>query len=110
MSATVGTGTRITAEALEVIRAHGVETFPDECCGALIDVGGVIVDAFKLPNTTSSGAARRFQISPNDYRMSEAQGVGVEGEPSRASIILIRTIRQRRRRTTSSTPGRISAT
>ena len=73
MSATVGTGTRITAEALEVIRAHGVETFPDECCGALIDVGGVIVEAYKLPNTTSSGAARRFRISPNDYRMSEAR-------------------------------------
>ena len=31
MSATVGTGTKITAEALDAIRAHGVETFPDEC-------------------------------------------------------------------------------
>ena len=43
MGAGVGTGTRITATALESIRAHGVSTFPDECCGALIDVGGVIV-------------------------------------------------------------------
>ena len=64
MSAGVGTGTRITERALEAIRAHGAETFPDECCGALIEVGGVIVDAFRLPNTTSSGAARRFQIGP----------------------------------------------
>ena len=109
MSATVGTGTRITAEALEVIRAHGVETFPDECCGALIEVGGVIVDAYKLPNTTSSGAARRFRISPNDYRMSEARASELKGA-SRGSIIRIRTIRPGPRRTISSRRGRISAT
>jgi proteasome lid subunit RPN8/RPN11 len=73
---TTGVGNRvttITAAALEAIRAHGVQTFPDECCGALIDVGGVIVDAFALPNTTTSGAARRFQIGPRDYRASEAR-------------------------------------
>ena len=72
-------GTRITASALEAIRAHGVETFPDECCGALIDVGGIIVDAFKLPNTTSSGAARRFQVSPRDYRAAESRASGLKG-------------------------------
>jgi proteasome lid subunit RPN8/RPN11 len=72
MSAGVGTQTRITAQALEDIRAHGVETFPDECCGALIARDGIIVEAFKLPNTTSSGAARRFKIGPADYRASEA--------------------------------------
>ena len=65
--------TTITAAALEAIRAHGVQTFPDECCGALIAAGGVIVEAFALPNTTTSGAARRFQISPRDYRAAEAR-------------------------------------
>ena len=74
-----GTGTRITASALDAIRAHGAETFPDECCGALVEVGGVIVDAFKLPNTTTSGAARRFQISPRDYRVSEARAAELNG-------------------------------
>ena len=73
MSAEVGTGTRITAGALADIRAHGVATFPDECCGALIAKDGVIIEAFKLPNTTSSGAARRFKIGPADYRASEAR-------------------------------------
>jgi len=79
---TTGVGNRvttITAAALEAIRAHGVQTFPDECCGALIAVGGVIVEAFALPNTTTSGAARRFQISPRDYRASEARATELRG-------------------------------
>jgi proteasome lid subunit RPN8/RPN11 len=79
MSAGVGTSTRITASALEAIRAHGTETFPDECCGALIEVGGLIVDAFRLPNTTSGGAARRFRIGPDDYRASEARASELKG-------------------------------
>jgi proteasome lid subunit RPN8/RPN11 len=79
MSAGVGTSTRITGQALEAIRAHGVETFPDECCGALIEVDGVVVDAFKLPNTTSAGAARRFKIGPGDYRASEARASELKG-------------------------------
>jgi proteasome lid subunit RPN8/RPN11 len=79
MSAGVGASTRITGQALEAIRAHGVETFPDECCGALIEVDGVVVDAFKLPNTTSAGAARRFKIGPGDYRASEARASELKG-------------------------------
>ena len=79
MSAGVGTSTRITAGALEAIRAHGVETFPDECCGALVEVDGLIVDAFRLPNTTSGGAARRFRIGPGDYRASEARASALKG-------------------------------
>jgi proteasome lid subunit RPN8/RPN11 len=79
MSAGVGTSTRITASALEAVRAHGTETFPDECCGALIEVGGLIVDAFRLPNTTSGGAARRFRIGPDDYRASEARASELNG-------------------------------
>jgi proteasome lid subunit RPN8/RPN11 len=79
MSAEVGAGTRITEAALAAIRVHGASTFPDECCGALITVGGVIVDAFALPNTTTSGAARRFQIGPADYRVSEARASELKG-------------------------------
>ena len=32
--------TLIAAAAIETIRHHGAETFPDECCGALIAVDG----------------------------------------------------------------------
>jgi proteasome lid subunit RPN8/RPN11 len=69
----------ITTAAGEAIRAHGAETFPNECCGALIAVDGVIVEAFRLPNTTSSGAARRFRIGPSDYRASEARATELRG-------------------------------
>jgi len=80
MSTGVGSrATTITAAALEAIRTHGVQTFPDECCGALIDVGGMVVEAFALPNTTTSGAARRFMISPRDYRASEARATELRG-------------------------------
>lgn len=61
----------VAPEALEDIRRHAVETYPYECCGALIARGGRIVEAFRLPNTTAGEARRRFQISPSDYRQSE---------------------------------------
>jgi proteasome lid subunit RPN8/RPN11 len=65
--------TTIAADAIETIRLHGAETFPYECCGALIAVDGRIVEAFRLDNTTSSGAARRFRIGPDGYRQAEAR-------------------------------------
>jgi proteasome lid subunit RPN8/RPN11 len=55
------------------IRRHGTETYPNECCGALIASGASIVEAFPLPNTTSEGPRRRFLIGPNDYRLAEAR-------------------------------------
>jgi proteasome lid subunit RPN8/RPN11 len=39
----------------------------------LIEVRGVIVDAFGLQNTTGGGAARRFRIGPDGYRQAEAR-------------------------------------
>jgi proteasome lid subunit RPN8/RPN11 len=65
------TTTTLTAEALQTIREHGTETFPYECCGALIEVDGVVVEAFKMENTTAGGAARRFRIGPDGYRLAD---------------------------------------
>ena len=65
------TATPIAKEALDAIRRHAAETYPNECCGALIASGGRIMEAFPLPNTTGAGARRRFRISPSDYRLSE---------------------------------------
>ena len=61
----------LDAEAEAEIRRHGAETYPNECCGALIANGDRIVEAFRLPNTTAEGARRRFMIGPDDYRMAE---------------------------------------
>jgi proteasome lid subunit RPN8/RPN11 len=55
----------------EAIRRHGEETYPHECCGALVGSGGVIASAVALPNTTDEGPRRRFLVRPSDYQMAE---------------------------------------
>lgn len=55
------------------IRRHGEETFPHECCGALIGKGDQVTDAVALPNTTEEGPRRRFLVRPSDYRLAEQQ-------------------------------------
>ena len=64
----------------EAIRAHGVETYPNECCGALIGRAGVVTATFALPNTTDEGPRRRFLVRPQDYREAEkrASEMGAE--------------------------------
>lgn len=68
-----------TASVVERISRHGVEAYPHECCGALIEIDGDIVDAWPLPNTTSEGARRRFLVSPSDYRAAEARADAIGG-------------------------------
>ena len=60
-------------EVITAIRAHGRETYPNECCGALIGIDGRVTDAFGLPNTTEEGPRRRFLVRPQDYRAAEAR-------------------------------------
>jgi proteasome lid subunit RPN8/RPN11 len=57
----------------QAIRAHGREAYPHECCGALLGHDDVAVEAYALPNTTSEGPRRRFLVSPDDYRSTEAR-------------------------------------
>jgi proteasome lid subunit RPN8/RPN11 len=53
------------------IRRHGQETYPHECCGALVGAVGRVTAAVALPNTTEEGPRRRFLVRPSDYRMAE---------------------------------------
>ena len=55
----------------EAIRAHGVEAYPNECCGALLGHDGVAIHAYPMPNTTEEGPRRRFLVRPQDYREAE---------------------------------------
>jgi proteasome lid subunit RPN8/RPN11 len=66
-------GLRINAEVDSAIRAHGAETYPDECCGALIGRDGIVTDTLALPNTTEDGPRRRFKVRPQDYRAAEGR-------------------------------------
>ncbi len=63
-----------------VIRRHGEETFPHECCGALIGRDDQVTDAFPLPNTTDLGPRRRFLVRPSDYMMAERKASELGGE------------------------------
>lgn len=62
------------------IRLHGEETFPHECCGALIGRGESVTAAVPLPNTTEEGPRRRFLVRPSDYRMAEQRASELGGE------------------------------
>ena len=61
----------LTAAVDAAIRAHGRDTFPHECCGAMLGKEGVVQEAYALPNTTEEGPRRRFLVRPNDYRLAE---------------------------------------
>jgi proteasome lid subunit RPN8/RPN11 len=62
---------RLTSEVDAAIRAHGRDTFPHECCGAMLGRDGVVSEAFMLANTTEEGPRRRFLVRPDDYRVAE---------------------------------------
>ena len=64
-------GLLLEAGVGDAIRAHGVETYPNECCGALYGKDGVVTATFALPNTTEEGPRRRFLVRPDDYREAE---------------------------------------
>jgi proteasome lid subunit RPN8/RPN11 len=74
-------------KVLEAIRAHGSETYPEECCGALLgsldDGGARIARAERLANTRGDQRTRRFLIDPEEYRRversAEAGGLALLG-------------------------------
>jgi proteasome lid subunit RPN8/RPN11 len=70
----------VTVAVDEAIRAHGQETYPHECCGALVGADGRITATVPLPNVTDEGPRRRFRVSDKDYMMSERRAGELGGE------------------------------
>jgi proteasome lid subunit RPN8/RPN11 len=66
--------------ALEDIRAHGEETYPDECCGFLVireapagnDGDRIIGRIVRAANEYEGERRRRFEIRPQELRAAEA--------------------------------------
>jgi proteasome lid subunit RPN8/RPN11 len=73
-------GLAVDGAVLRAMIAHAAETYPDECCGALLGRAAHVARALPLPNTTSEGPRRRFLVGPDDYRRAEAAArkAGVE--------------------------------
>ena len=62
------------------IRHHGQETYPHECCGALVGRDGAVNAVVALPNTTDEGPRRRFMVRPSDYQLAERRATELGGE------------------------------
>ncbi len=75
---------RLSAYASAAIIRHAAAAYPYECCGALIGsaAGDVseVVDVRQLVNVTDEGPRRRFRVSADDYRASEAYAARAGGE------------------------------
>ena len=84
---------RMSAELAEKIRRHGEESYPHECCGALLgrdssSEGRVerpreILDLYPLVNRRDDSPRNRFSVAPRDVidadRAAEARGLDVVG-------------------------------
>ncbi|MGA2808885.1 MAG: M67 family metallopeptidase [Terracidiphilus sp.] len=71
----------------EAIRAHGEETYPHECCGALLGKstpeGWRVEAAVHAGNTRTDSAHNRYNIAPLELvkieREARGQGLGIAG-------------------------------
>jgi proteasome lid subunit RPN8/RPN11 len=61
---------RIEADAWREMVSHARETYPDECCGAMIgrmdDGAKQVVEAMRLANSFEGARARRYELRPED--------------------------------------------
>jgi proteasome lid subunit RPN8/RPN11 len=80
------TGLKLTERLAQRIRAHGVETYPHECCGALLGRDGEaektreVSNLLPLANRRNDSPRNRFELTPEDVRFAEktASDAGVE--------------------------------
>jgi proteasome lid subunit RPN8/RPN11 len=70
----------ITSGVDAAIRIHGQQTYPHECCGALVGRDGGVTAIVALPNTTDEGPRRRFMVRPSDYQLAERRATELGGE------------------------------
>ena len=66
---------KIREELANQIRAHGVETYPHECCGAILgrDVDGrrEVLGLLALANRRDDSPRNRFEVTPGDVQLAE---------------------------------------
>jgi proteasome lid subunit RPN8/RPN11 len=66
---------RIQESLVRRIHAHGVETYPHECCGALLGRDGEdsreVVDLMPLENRRNDSPRNRFEVTAEDVQLAE---------------------------------------
>ncbi|MDR3755020.1 MAG: M67 family metallopeptidase [Terracidiphilus sp.] len=78
---------RVTRSVYDAIREHGEETYPQECCGALLGRaaadGWQIEAAVKARNTRTDSAHNHYQIAPAELvkieREARSNGLSIGG-------------------------------
>jgi len=78
---------RLTQPQIDTIRKHGEETYPHECCGALLGTHGEggwrVVDSVKAGNTRTDSAHNRYNIAPIELvriqRSAREKGLEIAG-------------------------------
>jgi proteasome lid subunit RPN8/RPN11 len=78
---------RLAATVYEGIRAHGEETYPEECCGVLLGKSGEegwrVENAVRAGNMRTDSAHNRYQIAPVELvrieREARRQGLEIAG-------------------------------
>jgi proteasome lid subunit RPN8/RPN11 len=66
---------KVHSEIIRSIQAHGVETYPYECCGALLgrdgDESREVLDVLPLANRRDDSPRNRFEVTVDDVRLAE---------------------------------------
>jgi proteasome lid subunit RPN8/RPN11 len=66
---------RVGEELIKQIEAHGMETYPHECCGALLgrDDGSSreVIGLLPLANRRNDSPRNRFEVTPQDVLLAE---------------------------------------
>jgi proteasome lid subunit RPN8/RPN11 len=78
---------RMSRDVYDSIRTHGEETYPNECCGALLGSpspeGWRVVAAVRAGNTRTDSAHNRYSIAPLELvgieRQARRQGLEIAG-------------------------------
>jgi proteasome lid subunit RPN8/RPN11 len=68
---------RVTREVYDAVRAHGEETYPEECCGALM--GRAELDGWRVEAAARAGNAR-VDSARKRYEIAAAELVKIERE------------------------------
>jgi proteasome lid subunit RPN8/RPN11 len=75
---------KISAELAGKIRAHGVETYPHECCGAILgresDGAREVLGLMPLANRRDDSPRNRFEVTSDDVRLAEKTARGQQLE------------------------------
>ena len=66
---------KIREDLARRIQSHGVETYPHECCGALLgrdaENSREVLDLLPLENRRNDSPRNRFEVTPEDVRLAE---------------------------------------